>query len=300
MSKKTGIFLVLAFFTMFDAALAQNQSGGNPEAKKNFQLCKENLEKGNVDLAVECGEKAVQFDGGNWEYYYWLGNAYGQKAQKASMLSKLSYAKKCKAAYEKAVELNGSSVEARLALMSYLLQAPGIAGGDKNKAKEQASEIMKLDALRGHLAFGQIYMDEKDLAKAEQEYVKIIELDPKNPSNYSNLGLFYVNQERYDQARDLFRKVMEMNPREMSAYYQLGKIALLSGKDLEKGLGYFQEYLKVEPKPNNPTWADAHWRMGMIQEKLGNKEQAVSEYQKALKLNPEHKNAKDSLSKIQK
>jgi tetratricopeptide (TPR) repeat protein len=267
MSKKIGVFLVLAFFTMFNAALAQNQSGGNPEAKKNFQLCKENLEKGNVDQAVECGEKAVQLDGGNWEYYYWLGNAYGQKAQKASMLRKLSYAKKCKAAYKKAVELNGSSVEARLALMSYLLQAPGIAGGDKNKAKEQASEIMKLDALRGHLAFGQIYMDEKDLAKAEQEYIKIIELDPKNP---------------------------------LSAYYQLGRIALLSGKDLEKGLGYFQEYLKVEPKPNNPTWADAHWRMGMIQEKLGNKEQAVSEYQKALKLNPEHKNAKDSLSKIQK
>jgi Tfp pilus assembly protein PilF len=291
-----GIAIVL-----FSAALAASDPGQTndaAEAMKNLKLCQERLGKDDVDAAVQYGEKAVELDGGNWECQLWLGHAYGRKAQKASLLSKLSNAKKCKAAYERAVELKADSVEARQALMGYLLQAPGIAGGDKTKAREQASEIQKLDTVRGHLAFAQIYLSENDAAKAEQEYIAITELDPNNQVYRNNLGLFYVNLGKYDQARNIFLTLHEAAPRESAYIYQLGKIALLSEKDLDKGLEYFQDYLRVEPKPDYPTWADAHWRMGLIQEKLGGKDKAAAEYQKALELNPEHKFAKESLSKI--
>jgi tetratricopeptide (TPR) repeat protein len=290
--------IVLVFFSAALAASDPGQTNDAAEAMKNLKLCQESLGKDDVDAAVEYGEKAVKLDGGNWECQLWLGHAYGRKAQKASVFSKLSNAKKCKAAYEKAVELKADSAEARQALMEYLLQAPGIAGGDKNKAREQATEILKLDAVRGHLAFAQVYLSENDAAKAEQEYIAITELDPNNQAHRNNLGLFYVNQGKYDQARNIFLTLNEAAPQETAYIYQLGKIALLSGKDLDKGLEYFQEYLKVEPKPDYPTWADAHWRMGLIQEKLGSKDKAVAEYQKALELNPQHKFAKESLSKI--
>jgi len=291
-----GIVIVL-----FSAALAASDPGQTndaAEAMKNLKLCRESLGKDDVAAAVEYGEKAVQLDGGNWECRLWLGHAYGRKAQKSSVFSKLSNAKKCKAAYEKAVELKADSAEARQALMEYLLQAPGIAGGDKNKAGEQASEILKLDPVRGHLAFAQIYLSENDTAKAEREYIKITELEPNNLAYRSNLGLFYVNQGKLDQARNIFLTLHDESPQESAFVYQLGKIVLLSEKDLDKGLEYFQDYLKVEPKPDYPTWADAHWRMGLIQEKLGGKDKAAAEYRKALELNPDHKFAKESLSKI--
>lgn len=293
------IFSVL--FTISSGfSLVQENSKANSEAGKYLQLCKLNLENGNIDMAVSYGEKAVQLDENSSEYHFWLGQAYGQKAQKASLLNKFTYAKKCKREWEQAVQLDPNNVEARLLLASYYLQAPGIAGGDKNKAKEQASEILKRDLLKGHLAWAQVYESEKDVEKAEQEYRKAVDIDPHKTGAYSSLGAFYLNQKRYEESREIYLKILDMNPQEAAAYYQLGKIALLSGEDLKKGLEYLQECLKINPKSNNPTGADVHWRMGMICEKLGDKEQAVSEYRKSLELNPDHKNASQALKKISK
>jgi tetratricopeptide (TPR) repeat protein len=287
-------------FIVSGICLAQKNSRDNAPAKKFLELCKTNLEKGDADKAIYYGEEAVKLDENCSEYHYWLGQAYGQKAQEASIFKKFSYAKKCKAEWEKAVQLDGNNLDARFMLVGYHLQAPGIAGGDKNKAREQASAIAKIDPLRGHLAFAQIYEREKDFTKAEQEYIKIIEIDPKKTENHFYLGTFYQNQGKNDKAREIYLKILEMSPQEMSVYYQLGRIALFSGKDLEKGIDYFKEYLKVEPKPNSPTWADAHWRMGMIYEKLGDRNQAISEYQKALELAPDHKKAKGALKALKR
>jgi len=114
-------------------------------------------------------------------------------------------------------------------------------------------------------------------AQAVDPFAAITELDPNNQVYRNNLGLFYVNQGKYDQARNIFLTLHAAAPQESAYFYQLGKIALLSGNDLDKGLEYLQEYLKVEPKPDYPTWADAHWRMGLIQEKLDRKDKAAAE-----------------------
>ena len=270
------------------------------EAEKFIQLCKSHLEDGDVNGAINAGKEAVQIDNINSQCHFWLGHAYGMKAQEASIFKKLSYAKKCKAEWEKAVELDSQNVDARVMLMNYFLQAPGIAGGDKNKAKEQASEISKIDSLKGHLALAQIYESEKDFNNAEQEFIKVLEIDSNKIENYFYFGYFYQRQKRYDEARELFLKILEIDPDEMAAYYQLGRTVIFSGKDLENGITYFEMYLQNEPKPNSPSWASAHWRMGMIYEQLGDEEQAVSEYKKSLELDPEHKQAKKALKNLKR
>ena len=269
-------------------------------AEKFIQLCKSRLEAGEADEAVNAGKKAVQIDNNNSQCHFWLGHAYGMKAQEASILKKFSYAKKCKAEWEKAVELDGRNVDARIMLMNYHLQAPGIAGGNKSEAKKQASEISKIDPLRGHLALAQIYESEKEFDNAEQEYKKTLKLGSTKIENYFYLGYFYQRQKRYEKARELFLKILEIDPNELDTYYQLGRTAVLSGVDLENGITYFERYLENEPKPNSPSWASAHWRMGMIYEKLGDKVQAGSEYKKALELDPEHKQAKKALKKLKR
>ncbi len=127
---------------------------------------------------------------------------------------------------------------------------------------------------------------------------KVMETNPKEIDTYIRIGYFYREIENYEKAEEIFLKCLEIWPDNTDPVYQLGKNNLLSGKNLEKGLSYFREYLKHKPPADQPEWADAHWRMGMIYEKLGDTRQAASEYKKALELNPDHENAKEALTKV--
>ena len=129
---------------------------------------------------------------------------------------------------------------------------------------------------------------------------KAIELSPekKKLQSYMQLGYFFQDLKRFEEAEKTFLKILKIWPDERGAIYQLGRNVVFSGKNLKKGLSYFNEYLKHKPKPGNPGWADAHWRMGMVYEKLGDKKQAAKEYKRALKLNPDHISSKKSLEKL--
>ena len=119
----------------------------------------------------------------------------------------------------------------------------------------------------------------------------------KQPA-YMQLGNFFQDLKKFKEADETFLKVLKIWPDYTGAIYQLGRTAVFSGKNLEKGLSYFKEYLKHKPKAGDPEWADAHWRMGMIYEKLGDKKKASAQYKEALKLNPDHQESKDSLKKL--
>ena len=127
---------------------------------------------------------------------------------------------------------------------------------------------------------------------------KVVESKPGEIDTYMEIGYFYQEIENFEKAEEIFLKCLKIWPDNTSPIYQLGRSIVFSGKDLEKGLSYFREYLKHKPAADDPQWADAHWRMGLIYEKLGDTQQAASEYKEALKLNPEHKNAKEALEKL--
>jgi tetratricopeptide (TPR) repeat protein len=127
---------------------------------------------------------------------------------------------------------------------------------------------------------------------------KVIDTNPKEIDTYMRIGYFYQEIENFEKAEEIFLKCLKIWPDNTRPIYQLGRNSVLSGKDLEKGLSYFREYLKHKPAADDPEWASAHWRMGMIYEKLGDPKQAASEYKEALKLNPDHENAREALKKL--
>ena len=253
---------------------------------------------GSVDKAVEAAEAGLKSAPKDPVTLLWAGRAFGQKSMEASVFTKMSWAKKCRTAWETAVELDPANVEVRRELLRYYVLAPGFAGGGEDKAEAQVVKIAALDPVKGELARGFYYELAKKPAEAEKAYRKAIQLDPKGIDPQVTLANLLGSQKRWDEARVLFEKRLAADPDDRLAVYQLGRYSAVSGKDLEKGLAYLDRYLAAPPPEDGPSWADARWRRGLVLEKLGKTPEAIAEYRTALKLNPGHRAAKRELERL--
>lgn len=266
-------------------------------AEAQFYLGRISLDKQNLDDAADYFEEATEANGKVASYFEYLGNTYGMIARDANVVRQGFLAPKMKTAWEKAVELDPKTIGARLSLIQYYLQAPGFMGGSVDKAIETAKQILQLDAAQGHRQLGMIYEHEKKIAEAEKEYQAMVAADVKYQSVLIN---FYTLQSQADKAFTLLDQQLQKNSEDMMAAYQYGKVAALSGKQLDRGEQYLKKYLAYAPKQNEPSHAGAYLRLAMIFEKRGNKAEAKKNYQAALKLDKSLKEAEDGLSRVSK
>ena len=125
---------------------------------------------GDANAAVAALEKAVAQSPNDAVAHYWLGSAYGTKAQQSSMFSAAMIAPKVKEQFEKAVALDPKYIDARMGLVEFYAVAPGFMGGDFDKAVAQAAELRKLDPLQAHRAYAVIYSAQKKPELAKKEY----------------------------------------------------------------------------------------------------------------------------------
>ena len=277
---------------------APDARSANPEPARPSAPIRAALEKGDPDAAVTAADAALAASPKDTDVLLWAGRAYGQRALSASVFTKMSWAKKCHEAWEKAIAIDPSFLDARSELLRYYLMAPGIVGGGVEKAREQAAKIAALDATQGHLSRGRIAEHEKDLAGAETAYRKAAETDAKGTMGPIALAVFLGGQKRWGEARAIFEKRLAADPEDATAVYQLGRVALFSGEEMEKGLAFFDRYVTLPVPEDGPSHADARWRKGLLLEKLGKTPAAVAEYREALKLDPAHRGAKRELERL--
>ncbi|MBK9088335.1 MAG: tetratricopeptide repeat protein [Holophagales bacterium] len=256
------------------------------------------LEKGDPDAAAAAADAVLAAAPRDADALLWAGRAYGMKAMSASIFTKMSWARKCHEAWERAIELAPANAEARFELIRYYLMAPGIAGGGVEKAQAQAVKLGELDAMRGYLARGMIADHEKKPKEAEAAYRKAMEADQFGVQGPIALASFFARQKRWPEARAIFERRVAADPKDAFALYQLGRLSLLSGEEMEKGLTLFDRFLSLDAPKDGPTHADARWRKGLLLEKLGRTPAAIAEYREALKTQPGHAGAKRELERL--
>ncbi len=219
------------------------------------------LARNDAENAVSALEKSTTLAPENSEYQRIYGDACGLSAIKAGLLSKMGWAKKCKAAYDKAIELDPKNVRARYSAMEYCRQAPGFIGGGMDKAYEQAAEIKKLDPARGRQAYSTLYTADK----------------------------------KYPEAFALYEEALQEKPGDDDALYNIGRIAAISGQHLDRGLATLKEILTHPGKAND---ARVHTRIGNILEKQGDNAGAKAAYAAALVGDPKFVQALEALRKL--
>lgn len=243
-------------------------------------------------------EEATKLAPSNALYFEWYGNALGNEAMKASKVRQPFLARRMKAAWETAIRLDPATIEARVSLIQFYVQAPGFMGGSKDKAFAVAEEIKRLDARRGWEEVGKLHERDKRWAEAEKAYLAGAALPSERPFMQFRLALLYANSGQPERALDAYEAILKAHPQERAALYAIGRVASLTGQRLDRGAEALQEYLSEPPRATEPTLANAHYRLGLIRERQGRPDDARLAYQAALKVDSKHKDARAALNKL--
>ena len=148
-------------------------------AEANFWLGEIALQRNEAEKAVTSFERCVGLAPDVSLYHHRLGDAYGRAAQKAFVFSALGLARKCLAAYQRAVALDPANLDARYSLFLFYLNAPRIIGLGADKAAAEAEAIFAMNPDRGRLARAALHVTQKkfDTARTELAQVRSVDLE---------------------------------------------------------------------------------------------------------------------------
>jgi tetratricopeptide (TPR) repeat protein len=250
--------------------LKERTTSSSNDAEAWHLLCRSYYAKGRWDDAIDAAKRAVSLKPNSSDYHLWLGRAYGEKAESISAwhwLSALSLAGKTRTEFEKAVELDANNVGARSDLAEFYAEAPGIVGGGKDKARRQAQQLASKDAAAAHWINGKIAEQDKDMATA-QDMQQAIE------------------------------RALASDKKRSEVFYDAASILYQSNLDLANAARLVRQYLTSANKVEEAPAFRAHYLLGNILEKQGEKQAAVAEYRAALDLNSDFADAQNALGRL--
>lgn len=251
------------------------------------------------DNAMTAGEKAVGQSPDNAMYHLWLGREYGQKAASVNPLSAASFAKKTKNEFEQAVKLDPANVQARADLSEYYTDAPSFMGGGLDKARDQATQVARYDEAMSHWILAQVAEKEKNYSEAENQLQQAIKV-AKNPAQYwMNLASFQHRRARLDDMQKAISQALAQPRKRAEVYYNAASELFQSGRDFQSAIQYLKQYLGSGAMVEDAPAFRAHYLLGQIYEKSGNKPEAATEYKASLALASGFAPASKALGRVQ-
>jgi len=260
-------------------------------ARVQFEEGRAAMQARKFDEAATSFERAVELNPNRSEYHLWLGHAYTKQLASANFIRKGMIGRRIGPQYDKAVELDSSSVAAAEARVDFYLEAPGMVGGGVDKAKAEAARLTRLNAYAGGFARAKIAEKEKLPEQTESEYRGLMRSFPDSTRPVAVLATLLQSRERYPEAFDLIDARLARFPNDTVMIYQLGRVAAISGHEMTRGEAALRKFLSLLGVSDPSSRANAHFRLGMIREKQGDVANARVQYDSAIVLNPRYDEA---------
>ncbi len=127
---------------------------------------------------------------------------------------------------------------------------------------------------------GTILEKRKEYGKAQEQYLKALEINPYDAQLIYNLGNVLLSQDQFDSAVSYYQRSLAMNPYHADALFNLGVAYEKLNKE-DMALFYYQKVLALEPES-----PDTHFRLAKIYDAKGLCPQALYHYGKIIKIKP--------------
>jgi tetratricopeptide (TPR) repeat protein len=272
----------------------------NAEAAEiHFWIGRCSYELFDFNMAAADFEQAIQLEPKNSAYHLWLGRADSERADREHSLS---LARKVKKEFQIAVQLDPSNIAARRDLAEYEVDAPWIAGGDKDDARRQVEAISALDAIDGQLARAMyVFHAEKKPAQAEEIYKKLLEQKLPRIQPYFEMARFFQHHGRAADLELAIQGAATVDATDPRIDYFQGVLQFVQRSDLPGAERRLDNYVNhTPPRSNWPSHADAREWLGRILEAEGKRSEAIAQYREALKLDSKRKIARERLKELEK
>jgi tetratricopeptide (TPR) repeat protein len=275
-------------------AIVEARIGQNPnDALANFLLSQIRNAFGDYTTPVPLAEKAVALDGRVAKYHRQLAEVLGLEAQHANAIRLIFLARQFRSEIDTAVSLDPHDIQTHRDLLEYYLVAPGIAGGDVQKASAMAKRICQLDAAEGMLAEARVASFQKRTRESEEllrqaaglqppsyrarlELAKfylapesfngematfvaqeLLGLDPGRVEPYTILAQVYAEKGDWNALDSVLNESARQSPDDLAPYYRAAETLLTKRREPGRAAHYLQLYLEHEPEGDEPTAKDA-------------------------------------------
>jgi tetratricopeptide (TPR) repeat protein len=180
-----------------------------------------------------------------------MGRLYGAVALSSGPLDMMKYASRIKDEFLLAVELEPGNFDARRDLNQYYLQAPGIAGGSVRKAVNNAEEMGKLNPVAGKLMRSDVHIYEKEFDQAEALLIGIKPIGEEQTTNLTQgwvlLGFALIGDKQLAKAQALFERLIAVEPNNATLHFGLGRVHL-EANSLDAAIASMERALKLDSK----------------------------------------------------
>lgn len=199
----------------------EGRLAGNPsDALASFLLSQIHNAFGDYATPLPLAEKAVALDGRVAKYHRQLAEVLGLEAQHAGPIRLIFLARQFRSEIDTAISLDPRDIQARRDLLEYYLVAPGIAGGDVQKASAMAKQIGVLDPAEGLLAEARIASFRKRSNEAGELLRHAVALQPSSYRARLALANFYSAPESFNAglALSAAQELLKLDPGRVEPY----------------------------------------------------------------------------------
>ena len=165
-------------------------------------------------------------------------------AQQSSIFSAPGYAKEGLALLKKARSLDENDDDTLAALISFYINAPGIVGGEKEKAVTLAKAWHKRAPLEGGLMLMQALTQQGENEQADLLRAELMKQYPKEHRILAERAEHALEAEQFDQAASLLQQAIAQAPEENKReyQYQLGRLSALYKLESQAGIEALNKY----------------------------------------------------------
>ena len=181
----------------------------------------------------------------------------------------------------------------------YILGKEAFQSGRFDEAKEHLLKfIEEVDTFADvYNILGVISQLEGDVVKAKWYLEKAISINPHYVEAALNLAIVYSDLGEYEKAREAYEKAkvgarVKSGDKRIKDNFVKAKLANLHAQigDIYAGLGLYEDAIQEYQKALKlqPSYADIRNKLGMAYKEVGRFDEAIAELQKAIEINPRY------------